>query len=283
MNNNIIATAPTIHADQPRPSKPRRGTRNASLPNAIDGAPGPDDNPPQRGKPNPKHDNGSPRPCDPGPCPVRAIGLLGARFFFFDRLGQTREVGAHALASRAQIMALFGGDTGMEWLRNRFPHFDRKGLWTSEFNVRDCGNWLMGECVRKGLRPSPGAEADPEQDKVSPRPRDPGPCPVCAVGLAGGGFFFFDFKGQLREVGAQSLASRAQIMALFGGDVGLEWLRNRFPHFDRKGRWTGEFNVRDCGNWLMGECARKGLLNLMGQANSRSAAVATGLPGPRRR
>ena len=166
-----FATPPAPPPLAPRPRPPK-----GAIPAIREGAPDPDDKLPAHVERDPDHTVGrrkrgkkpatpeetvaaidgepaakGPRPRDPGPSPVRAIGLRGGAFFLFDCMGQMREIGAQALGQGSPIAALFGGDVGMEWLRNRFPHYDREGVWTGGFNVRDCGHWLMGECVRKGL------------------------------------------------------------------------------------------------------------------------------------
>jgi hypothetical protein len=110
--------------------------------------------------------------------------------------------------------------------------------------------------------------------------RDPGPCPVRPIGLRVDGFFFFDGFGQMRKISAWALGRRVQILALFGGDIGAEWLRRRFPRYDRDGVWTAGFNVRDCGSWLIGECGRKGILGILGRADLPSALAVCGLTRP---
>jgi hypothetical protein len=104
-----------------------------------------------------------------------------------------------------------------------------------------------------------GGEAPPDE---RPKPRkDPGPCPVRPVGTNDGIYYFFDSLGQLCALAAQSLGQAPQILALFGGLAGAEWLRNRFPNFDKDGNWTKGFVVRDCNAWLLDECTRAGLFD----------------------
>ena len=109
---------------------------------------------------------------------------------------------------------------------------------------------------RRGVR----AEADPEAE-ASRMPRDPGACPIRAIGLGDGIAYFFDRYGQLRRLNAQALGQSSQIYLLFGGLAGADWLRNKFPHFDREGVWTKGFTVRDCNIWLIEQCGSAGLFD----------------------
>jgi len=97
-----------------------------------------------------------------------------------------------------------------------------------------------------------------ENDEVS---RDPGPCPIHPVGHRDGRFYFFDRAGQLIELGAQALGQAPQVRALFGGNLSGDWLRNKFPHFDRDGNLTKGFSTSDCNGWLVAECYRAGLFD----------------------
>lgn len=90
-------------------------------------------------------------PFDPGPCPVRPIGHRDGTFFFFDHAGQMRALGAQAIGQAPQIRALFGGDLHADWLRNKFPHFDREGTWTKGFDTSACNSWLVARCGEAGL------------------------------------------------------------------------------------------------------------------------------------
>jgi hypothetical protein len=119
----------------------RKGRKRKPRTTAPEGSP-PDGDPPK--------DPGE-RPRDPGPAPVRPIGHRDGQFYFFDRYGQLRGLAAQALGQASQVIALFGGGSAMEWLRNRFPHFDKDGNWTKGFNTRDCNSWLVDQCGQNGL------------------------------------------------------------------------------------------------------------------------------------
>jgi hypothetical protein len=159
-----------LKAPRPRPPK-------GSIPDMREGAPDPDDKLPAHLERDPVHAGGggkrrgkkkpptaeeadpaiegerptAPRPRDPGPCPVRAVGLRGGAAYFFDRMGQLREVPAQALGQPSQVLFLFGGLAGADWLRNKFPHYDREGAWTAGFEIRQCNTWLIEECAQAGL------------------------------------------------------------------------------------------------------------------------------------
>jgi hypothetical protein len=105
--------------------------------------------------------------------------------------------------------------------------------------------------------PARGDDPLPDTEK----PRDPGPCPVRPIGHRGGTFYFFDFAGQMRNLGAQALGQAPQIRALFGGDLHAEWLRNKFPHFDHDGAWVEGFSATDANSWLVGQCSARGLFD----------------------
>jgi hypothetical protein len=90
-------------------------------------------------------------PSDPGPPPIQAIGKRAGKFFLFDSSGEFLELGYQALGQAPAIRALFGGTAGADWLRNKFPHFDREGAWTRGFNIGDANDWLVNECCQRGV------------------------------------------------------------------------------------------------------------------------------------
>jgi hypothetical protein len=118
------------------------GKRKAPAPASPEGSPPDGDTPAPPGE----------RPSDPGAPPVQPVGVRGAVCYFFDSLGQLREVTAQALGQPSQVIFLFGGsDAAMTWLRHKFPHFDKEGNWTKGFSTRECNAWLVDQCHRRGL------------------------------------------------------------------------------------------------------------------------------------
>jgi hypothetical protein len=91
------------------------------------------------------------KPRDPGSCPVRPVGHRKGQFYFFDRAGEFIELSATAVGQAQSIIALFGRESGFEWLRNKFPNFDKDGNWTDGFNVRRANMWLVDQCNVAGL------------------------------------------------------------------------------------------------------------------------------------
>lgn len=68
-----------------------------------------------------------------------------------------------------------------------------------------------------------GGAGGPPRDHV----KEAGPCPVKALGCAGGVYRFVDFRGELHELSETKLFGRGGLARLFGGD--MAWLRKAFP------------------------------------------------------
>ena len=141
------------HAAAPPAPKPAsrksRRKRRGEIAEPPEGAPDPDDKLPPAFVADPDHET-RPRPRDPGRCPVHPLGFRGQVYYLFDCAGQLVNLGAQAIGQSSPILSLFHGDPA-EWLRNRFPHFDRFGAWTSGFNISAASKWLMHECHKMGL------------------------------------------------------------------------------------------------------------------------------------
>lgn len=94
----------------------------------------------------------------------------------------------------------------------------------------------------------------------------PEECPVTAIGRSAaredggaGRYWFFDGRGELVGLTAQQMAQSAQLNGLFGGDgAGKEWLKRKFPQYDREGEPTGWYSARDAGSWLVAQCIEAG-------------------------
>jgi hypothetical protein len=110
------------------------------FPHGFDGPPPP---PPPEEPPPPEREADG--------CPVGFLGQLGDGFFFFDYLGQLRELTAQKIGQAAQIAALFGG-AGCEWLADRFPARNKEGeVIPGQFAVRRVNLWIIEESGRLGL------------------------------------------------------------------------------------------------------------------------------------
>lgn len=98
-----------------------------------------------------------PPPQEPPPerqedgCPVGFLGQRGDGFWFFDHLGQIRDLNAQKIGQKPQIAALFGG-AGCAWLAEKFPAKDKEGndipgaFQTGKVNI-----WIIEESARMGL------------------------------------------------------------------------------------------------------------------------------------
>ena len=88
-------------------------------------------------------------------CPVTPLGHLAGRFLFLDAAGQRRELAARQLGVRAEVVALFLGDT--EWLEKKFPRISlrKEEGETVEtvvgFSIAAASEWLMTQCRKQGI------------------------------------------------------------------------------------------------------------------------------------
>ncbi|MBS7789261.1 hypothetical protein KTR66_04610 [Roseococcus sp. SDR] len=98
-----------------------------------------------------------PPPDEPPPereedgCTVGFLGQLGDCFWFFDYLGQIRELTARKIGQSGEIAALFGAK-GCEWLAREFPARDKEGeIIPDQFAVRRVNYWIIRRSGALGL------------------------------------------------------------------------------------------------------------------------------------
>ncbi|WP_164867841.1 hypothetical protein [Rhodovarius crocodyli] len=99
-------------------------------------------------------------PADEGPAggPITVLGQRSGTFYFFDYMGQFRELTAHQIGIKQHINALFG-DRGIQWLVDQFPAFDKHGDPTGSYSVDGANRWIIreaGSMVFDGSMPSRG-------------------------------------------------------------------------------------------------------------------------------
>lgn len=93
-------------------------------------------------------------------------------------------------------------------------------------------------------------------------------CPVVTIGHLDGAFYFLDRVGQLRVLKASQMTRRADLVALFGGNI--SWLKAKFPKTTKvkeKGQDGEEtsrdvvvdFKINHAAEYLQRECFRAGL------------------------
>ena len=97
-----------------------------------------------------------------------------------------------------------------------------------------------------------------KRDSQTPPPDDTEPvgCPITPLGHADGKFWFLNFVGEKRALSARQLGARAEIAALFLGD--MTWLQREFKSLDQNGAPNG-FKVSKACEYLMNECRRAGI------------------------
>ena len=97
-----------------------------------------------------------PPPPEPPPeggqdaAPVAFLGQQKGTFWFFDHMGQLRDLQARQLAMKAEIVALFGA-AGARWLAEEFPAFDKEGNPTGDFKVSAVNLWIVEQSARVKL------------------------------------------------------------------------------------------------------------------------------------
>lgn len=98
---------------------------------------------------------------------------------------------------------------------------------------------------------SGGQGAAPEADADLP------PCPVTPLGTRNGLCWFFDAKGQLRDLNATQMANRGNLDLLLCGEIA--WAATAHPAFDKEGNPTGDYQVKAVSRHLIRACADEGL------------------------
>ncbi|WP_298214615.1 ATP-binding protein [Acidocella sp.] len=96
-------------------------------------------------------------------------------------------------------------------------------------------------------------------DGMTPQDQDGNddtPCPVTPLGYADGKFWFLNIKGEKRCLTARQLGSRAEIAALFMGE--MDWVKRKFEAVDAEGMPRG-FSVARAGEYLMNACGGAGM------------------------
>lgn len=81
-------------------------------------------------------------------CPITALGHVDGKFWFLNIVGERRGLSARQLGSRAEISALFLGDT--HWVHENYPGTDREGNKVG-FSVPRVCEYLMSACRRSGM------------------------------------------------------------------------------------------------------------------------------------
>lgn len=87
---------------------------------------------------------------------------------------------------------------------------------------------------------------------------DAGPCPVQPLGHNDGRYYFVTPSGQLRDLVAKALGNRQEIAALL--EKSAKWAGRAFPKHNKDGDYVGP-DIPRIGEWLMLECAKKGLFS----------------------
>jgi len=95
--------------------------------------------------PPPPDDSGLPAPTDPWEsAPFVPLGKSLAVYWFFDASGEIVSLTARALGQWQDVLSLCGGAEG--WLGAWFPAFDKEGIPTGGFNVRQVAAAIMRRC-----------------------------------------------------------------------------------------------------------------------------------------
>jgi hypothetical protein len=81
-------------------------------------------------------------------------------------------------------------------------------------------------------------------------------CPITALGHSDGKFWFLNVEGERRGLSARQLGARAEITALFLGD--MAWLLQRFKAVDEEGKPIG-WKINKATEFLMDACRRAGM------------------------
>lgn len=108
--------------------------------------------PVRKRKPKPKPEEGAPfyaeglPDCLPPDSPVIALGRKGNICYFLDSIGQLIALKCSEV-NRLNIIGLFGGE---QWLRKRFPVYDKDGN-LKNWNHGILGGMLIRACTEKGV------------------------------------------------------------------------------------------------------------------------------------
>jgi hypothetical protein len=84
-------------------------------------------------------------------------------------------------------------------------------------------------------------------------------CPLTPLGHLDGRHFFFDPRGQIRELNAQQIGQRSHLDVLLCGEIA--WAVRVAPAFDREGKPTGDYSQKEVARHLIRLNDRVGLMH----------------------
>jgi hypothetical protein len=85
-------------------------------------------------------------------------------------------------------------------------------------------------------------------------------CPITALGTNAGTFWFLTAAGEVLRFSYGQLATKAGLMALVGGQTGLNsWICQNFPRNDRVNKEIGRYSPDAAAAWLMRKCYSAGI------------------------